>query len=111
MAKFQSFKPTPAEMLERIVRQTRQAREEAGLSRQELSERTGISASTYKHFEDTGQISLERLLKVAEALDCLEAFGDLFAAPPPEGERFESLDEVEQTYGEQGGKTHRKGKG
>ncbi|WP_269541599.1 helix-turn-helix domain-containing protein [Cerasicoccus fimbriatus] len=93
------FEQTPQEVLAQLVQRTREAREKAGLSRQALADRTGISMSTYKHFEETGQISLERLLIVAEALGCLSDFGQLFAPRiTPKPSEFPSLDQVEQAF-------------
>nr|WP_263429661.1 helix-turn-helix transcriptional regulator [Nannocystis pusilla] len=50
--------------------------------RDTLAERAGISASTVKRFEATGQIALDNLLKLALALGCLEQFESVFAPPP-----------------------------
>jgi transcriptional regulator with XRE-family HTH domain len=52
-----------------------------GLTRAQLAERAGIAPDTLKRFEQRGQISLERLLKVAFALDALAEFSTLFPEP------------------------------
>lgn len=91
---------TARSMLEGLVVRVRDAREDAGLSRRELSERTGIPAPTIKHFEDTGQISLERLLLIAETVGYLEEFGQLFLPASKQAEkRFGSLEELERAMG------------
>ena len=50
----------------------------------------GIALSTLKLFEYTGQISLDRLLRIAAAMGRLEEFLSPFAPPPAR-----SLDEIE----------------
>ena len=42
--------------------------------REELAQRSGIAVDTLKRFEQTGQVSLERLLKVAVVLDAVHEF-------------------------------------
>ena len=49
-----------------------------------------MAFATLKLFERTGRISLERLLRIASALDSLAEFENLFAPPPAR-----SLDEIE----------------
>lgn len=51
-------------------------------TQQELAERAGITFATYRAFERTGRISLERLVKIATVLDALAGFDQLFAPPP-----------------------------
>lgn len=97
---FPELPSTPVETLNRLVPHVRSMREQAGMSRRELAERTGISESTYRHFEETGQISLERFLRIAEVLGFLSRIDALFSPHAPESdESFKSLDEVERAYG------------
>ncbi len=53
-----------------------------GWSRNTLAARAGASPWTLKHFELTGQIALETLVKVAVVLDDVQALEGLFAARP-----------------------------
>ena len=53
------------------------------LSRQSLSDRSGVSASTIKRFETCGEISLDSLLRLAAVLDRLGEFNQLFLDKPP----------------------------
>ena len=46
------------------------------------AERTGVSYGSIRRFEQTGEISLLSLVKIANALDCLEDFNELFKKPP-----------------------------
>lgn len=65
-----------------------------GWSRAELGARAGVALPTLRKFEDTGKISLLRLLKLAAALDFL-ADVDRVAADPgvPGGlDEFEARD-------------------
>lgn len=51
------------------------------ITQAELAERTGVSLSSVRRFEKTGEISLSGLLEIALALHSLEAFDQLFAPP------------------------------
>lgn len=50
-------------------------------SQAELARRADVALPTLRVFERSGQISLERLLRVAEALNALDGFDALFAMP------------------------------
>ncbi|MBD0319815.1 MAG: XRE family transcriptional regulator, partial [Gemmatimonadetes bacterium] len=41
----------------------------------------GLALATYRHFERTGRISLDRLLRLAVVLDARAGFEHLFARP------------------------------
>lgn len=47
-------------------------------TREILSKRSGVNVHTLKHFERTGQISLERLILICEALDITNEIERLF---------------------------------
>jgi hypothetical protein len=49
-----------------------------------------VALSTLRHFERTGQISLERLVMIASSLSALDAFEGLLQPP-----RAGSLEEIE----------------
>jgi len=70
---------TPGEMQKVIASRARDLRLELNLSQQSLSEKSGVSYGTLKKFEQTGQISLESLLKLAVILGCMDDFKELFA--------------------------------
>jgi hypothetical protein len=61
------------------------------LSRKTLSLMAGVPEASIKRFERTGDISILSLLKLAESLDALDAFSDLFPLPVAK-----SLDEIER---------------
>jgi transcriptional regulator with XRE-family HTH domain len=70
------------EMQKLIAEQARRLRLEHNLSQQTLSERSGVSYGSLKKFEQTGQISMESLLKLAIILGRMDDFKLLFAPAP-----------------------------
>ena len=71
-----------------ISQYLRSQREQAGLSRKQLAERSTVPAATIKKFELTGQISLRQLLLLWQCLDDLARIFHLTQiapndAPPP----------------------------
>jgi transcriptional regulator with XRE-family HTH domain len=69
---------TPCEMQKEIASRARDLRLELNLSQQTLSEKSGVSYGSLKKFEQTGQISLESLLKLAVILGSMDDFRTLF---------------------------------
>lgn len=65
-----------------LGRRVKARRLERGWTQQEIADRSGIALATYRRFERSGRISLERLLKLAVILDARASFDDLFAPPP-----------------------------
>ncbi len=61
-----------------IAKQARTLRLELNLSQQTLSSMSGVSYSSLKKFEQTGQISLNSLLKLAIVLGRINDFKVLF---------------------------------
>lgn len=70
---------TPREMQKAIASRARDLRLDLNLSQHTLSEKSGVSYGSLKKFEQTGQISLESLLKLAVILECMDDFKPLFA--------------------------------
>ena len=62
----------------RLVERVKERRKEMGLSREELSKRSGVSYASLRRFEETGQISLSSLLKIANVFNVLTDFDALF---------------------------------
>ena len=73
---------TGREIAATIAGRARVLRLDRGWTQQEIADRAGVTLASYRRFERTGSISLDRLLKVAVALG---AYGglDQFFAPPP----------------------------
>ena len=80
---------SPKEISEQLASRVRTLRLHHEWTQEELASRSGVALTTLKRFEQTGKISLERLLKIAFTLNALEPFGNLFEAP-----QIRSLDEL-----------------
>jgi transcriptional regulator with XRE-family HTH domain len=73
---------TPPEIQTLIAQQARALRLKINLSQKTLSEKSGVSYGSLKKFEQTGQISLESLLKLAVVLGRIDDFKMLFSPSP-----------------------------
>ncbi|HEX6041154.1 helix-turn-helix transcriptional regulator [Longimicrobium sp.] len=73
---------TPREMAGMLARHVKELRLYRGWTQEETAERAGLTLATYRRFERTGHIALERLLKLAVVLDARGGFDQLFARPP-----------------------------
>ncbi len=69
---------TPKEYGMEIAMNMRKVRKQQKLSMQALAEKSNVSYGSIKRFENTGQISLTSLLKIAIILDCVDGFEELF---------------------------------
>ena len=56
-------------------------RKEQKLSRKTLSIKSDVSYASIRRFENTGEISLSSLLKLAQAMNYIEDFNGLFISP------------------------------
>lgn len=70
---------SPDEINQEIVKRMRDRRKEKKLTQANLSERSDVSLGSLKRFEQTGEISLSSLIKIAFALGCEDDFNNLFA--------------------------------
>lgn len=84
--KFQS----PGDIQAEIASKAKSRRLAENLTRRTLAEKSGISESSVKRFETTGEISLHGLVNIAFALGCSREFNVLFNAKEPQ-----SLDELQ----------------
>ncbi len=75
-----SFK-SPGDVAQLLAQQARARRVATNLSRETLAAKSGVSAASIRRFETSGAISLDSLLKLAQVLDCLDAFEGLFPEP------------------------------
>jgi transcriptional regulator with XRE-family HTH domain len=73
---------TPGEIARLLAGRVRALRLQRGWTQKELAARSGLTLPTYRRFERTGRISLDRLLKVAVVLDCRVGFDQIFTLPP-----------------------------
>ncbi len=73
---------SPREIARALAGRVKVLRLDHGWTQEEVAERAGLALATYRQFERTGQISLERLLKLAVVLNASEGFEQLFVRPP-----------------------------
>lgn len=82
-----TWKEINTEIAERMV----QLRKRKKLSQKNLALRSGVSLGSIKRFEQTGEISLQSLTKIAIALEVEGELEELFGKVP-----FASIEEVIQ---------------
>lgn len=80
---------TPYNMQQKIAEQAKQCRKRQKLTQEELSKKAGVSLGSLKRFEQTGEIALASLLKIAYTLDCLDDFTEVFNRKD-----YTSIDEI-----------------
>jgi len=86
-----SIDKQPSEIAILLVEKIRVLRKDRGYSQKELADRTGISLGSVKRFEQTGQISLESLLKIAHLLDKLSDFENILNPPKIDAKTMKKL--------------------
>ena len=70
---------TQHEALLDIAEKAKNLRLKMNLSRATLAKKAGVSEGSLKRFENTGEVSLSSLLKIAFAFDRMDDFENLFA--------------------------------
>ena len=70
--------PTESKTTNDLVERFKKRRKELKLSQKDLSTRSGVSYASIRRFEEAGEISLTSLIKLANAIDCLNDFDELF---------------------------------
>ena len=73
-----SLSKYPSDMLLELAQKAKKLRKSKKMSQADLSKRANLSLGSLKRFEQTGQISLESLLKISFILGRLEEFDLLF---------------------------------
>jgi len=73
---------SPFEVKEALKIRAKRRRLEANLTQAGLARRANVSLGTLKHFERTGDASIEFLLAIAFALGAEQEFDGLFPARP-----------------------------
>lgn len=79
------------ELLDTIKANFKQRRLDEALTQEGLANKSGVSLGSVKRFEQTGQISLESLLKIALVLGCLDEFKNL---GKKENQQYHSIKEL-----------------
>ena len=74
------FVPTVTEKstVDNLVERYKARRKERKLSQKALAQTSGVSYASIRRFEQTGEISLRSLVKLANAIGCLSDFEELF---------------------------------
>lgn len=80
---------SPFEIKEGLRRRAKQRRLENNLTQEGLSRRANVSLGTLKHFEKTGDASIEFLLAIAFALGAEREFDELFPSRP-----YKTIDDI-----------------
>lgn len=80
---------TPEEIMMIVANQAKRLRKRQKISRMRLSELSNVSYGSIKRFEETGNISLISLTKLAVALDATDEIKNIFANVP-----YKSIQEV-----------------
>ncbi len=68
----------PKDLAADIAKRVTALRLQRAWTREVLAEHSGVNVYTLKHFERTGQISLHRLISIAQALDAFNEVERLF---------------------------------
>jgi len=80
---------TVQELADGVAARLRSIRLDADLTQAGLAARSGVTLASLRRFETTGQIALESLIRLAQALGRDDDIATLFAPPP-----VASLDEL-----------------
>ena len=73
----------PSELKLEIAGRAKELRLQKRLKRTSLSEMSGVSVSSIKRFETTGEVAFASLLQIANALGVLDEFATLFTVEKP----------------------------
>lgn len=80
---------TPGDINKKIAERIRAIRKRRKISQKELGEKSGVSLGSVKRFEQSGEISLLSLTKIAIALELDDEMKNLFTDVP-----FQSIEEI-----------------
>jgi transcriptional regulator with XRE-family HTH domain len=73
-----SLNKTPNQVQTELAEKFRLLRKNKKISQMDLADKSGVSLGSVKRFEQTGQISLESLLKLAHLFERLDDFDLVF---------------------------------
>lgn len=73
-----SLTKVPSQVQLELASRFRETRRNKKVSQSQLANKSGVSLGSIKRFEQTGQISLESLLKLAHLFDRLSDFDTVF---------------------------------
>ena len=81
---------TEQSVVDGLVGRVKKKRKQMKISQRELAQKSGVTYSSIRRFETTGEISLSSLLKIAHALNSLKDFENVF-----KGQAITSLKDYE----------------
>ena len=81
---------TTGEIAQILAKQVKELRLLNKWKRSTMAQRSGVSESSLRRFEQTARISLENFLKLLSALGRLDEMGDLL--PPPSAKSIDDLE-------------------
>lgn len=79
----------PNEIQLEIAKNIREKRKKLKLTQEEFAKKSGVSFGLIKRFENTGEISLFSLVKIALVLNCEDEFLNLFKQ-----KQYDSIEEI-----------------
>lgn len=80
---------TPSEIALNLAKRVKRIRKRKKITQEQLANRCNVSYGALKKFEQTGEISLVSLIKIAMELNLTDEINSLFANPV-----YTSIDEV-----------------
>ena len=83
------YQKTWKEINNEVASNVQRLRKRKKISQKELAEKSGVSLGSIKRFEQTGEISLQSLTKIAIALRAEDELESLFTSA-----NFESIEEI-----------------
>ncbi len=83
------YQKTWKEINNEVASNVQKLRKRKKISQKELAEKSGVSLGSIKRFEQTGEISLQSLTKIAIALRAEDELESLFTSA-----NFESIEEI-----------------
>ncbi len=78
MINLDEFGMLPIGIQREIARKEKARRKQKGITQEELARRAGLSLSSLRRFEQTGEISFASLVRIGAVLDDEKAFLNLF---------------------------------
>ncbi|MEM8583527.1 MAG: helix-turn-helix transcriptional regulator [Bacteroidota bacterium] len=89
-----SLTKQPMDIRQELAARHKQLRKHAGYTQADLARRSGVSLGSLKRFEQSGQISLDNLLKLARILGKLEEFDRVLSIP-------EDMEAIERLFSDE----------
>ena len=80
---------TPSDVAQNLAKRLRNVRKRKKITQKELALRSNVSYASLRKFEETGQISLNSLIKLCMELGVVNEINDLFTQPV-----YTSIEEV-----------------